>query len=472
MNSFLLDEAVQELECFLHEWVDHAIDDKNSDFFIPTGGYGSAKSFGSWQWLYNGLAEYPDCKKAFYTEPVYHLINSVAIPTFESFAESIGLEPDRDYRIRRSAPQSIFLFNGDVEQEILLRSCQHPPSLVGFTTGRGVMDEAALCKEEAFLRLVARNRLQFRMKPQIMFPTTPEGINWFAEKFDSDSLPNWKPLTKRMAVLIESIEGELVQSKRIRIETRDNRKFLPSSFIPTLIQTYQHNPNYIKSYLYGYFAPFSTGLAVENYNPKLHDLQEHKKHDPEDILFLTWDWNAKPLSWIAVSAKENQFKQAEYTCHEESNLGYSQIEDSCVEFSVKFPLDTYQNTEIYIDGDPSGFNDSHKSPFDDFHRVKERLLDLGYKKVHIQATAKKMSQIDTLDCLNKVFYEDRCYLNFDLSDLKRSFAMTQMVENQRKIDKPSGENWTHKLDALKYLICRLELNGINKAKEQLRGFNL
>lgn len=460
-----------KLDVFLHKWVYDAINDYDTDFFVATGGYGSAKSFSSWQWLYQKLRENPDCKRAFYTEPVYHLIKSVCINTFEAFADSIKLVEGKHFDINRSAPQTINLYNGKVKQEILLRSCQNPDVLVGFNSGYGVMDEAALCKEEAFFRLVARNRFQFKNKPQMMLPTTPEGINWFAENFDSDVLPHWKQLDKRVAKLIENIDGDVVITKRIRIETADNQKFLPAGYIANIKKTYGHNLNYLKSYLYGIFAPFSEGLAVENYNPKIHDLREHEKANPDDILFLTWDWNAKPLSWLAVSGKTKQ-GETEYKVHEESELGYSQIEDACIEFSIKCPVKEYQYTEIQIDGDPSGFNDSHKTRYNDFERVKKQLELLGFKNVHIQATASKMAEIDTLDALNKVFFENRCFVNFDLKDLKRSFSMTQLKENQRKIDKPAGENWSHKVDALKYLICRLESEGINRNKNKLRGFKI
>lgn len=460
-----------EREVFINRWVRHALQDYRSDLIAVTGGFGSAKSYGSWQWLYDRLVQFPDCKTAFYTEPVYHLLKSVTIPTFYKFAESIGLKENKHFRINKSPPQIIEIFNKKNRQEVLLRTCQNPEMLIGFNTGLGVMDEAASCKDEALSKLISRNRMVFAGKPQMLLPTTPEGINWFAERFDSDTLPNWARVTSRVAELRSVIDGIELFSKRIRVETADNAKYLPSGYIAALKQTYGFNPNFIKSYLFGYFAPFSQGLAVENYNPKIHDLRQREIAAPNQVIFLTLDWNANPISWLAITARINEFKQVEYTVNEESQLGYGQIDDAMIEFESKFPVGLYRDAEIQIDGDPSGFNDSHKTPYNDFKKTKMVLDNLGYRNVHIQATDKKMRQIDTLDSVNTVFYEDRLYLNPDIRELKRSLAMTQLVKNQRKIDKPAGEDWTHKLDALKYLICRLELEGINRMKQKLRGWN-
>lgn len=460
-----------EKDVFLSRWVCHALDDYKSSLIAVTGGLGSSKSFGSWQWLYDRLVEFPDCKRAFYTEPAYHLIKSVAITTFEKFAESIGLKEGKHYKINRSAPQVIELFSKGNTQEILLRTCQNPEMIIGFNTGFGVMDEAASCKSDALSRLIARNRMQFNSIPQILCPTTPEGINWFAERFDSDTLADWKSIDDKVDVFLQLIDDQELITKRIKVHTEDNARFLPAGYIANLKQTYGHNQNYLKSYLYGIFAPFSEGLAVENYNPRIHDLVEEKLPNPNETIFLTWDWNAKPLSWIAVDAEYNEYKEMEYTCLAESELNYSQIEDCCIEFSVKFNPIRFQDTEIQIDGDPSGFNDSHKSRFNDFERVKDQLIKLGFKNVRIQATNRKMREIDTLDALNKVFFENRLFLN-KLKELKRSLMMTQLKKNERKIDKPASEDWTHKVDALKYLICRLELEGIKRGKDQLQGFRM
>jgi hypothetical protein len=459
-----------ELKIKIPKWALNVLQDEVSSEIAVTGGYGSSKTFNGWIILLLKMLKYPKCKTGVFTEPVHHLIQSVAIKTFEEVVTLyFNWQEGIDYKINRSSPAVITIKR--TGQQILLLSTENPARLVGFKAGFILMDEAGSCKKEARERLIARLRDANVKKCQLILPSTPEGINYYAEIYDSDTLPGWENLTDTDHIHKKETTNGLYQKRRIRIKTADNRH-LPPNYVEQIQETYGHNPNYIKSYLYGIFAPFGEGLAVANYNPKIHELIDKKEFNPNDTLYLTWDWNANPMSWICLSCNLNYDKRKEYIIYDESELGYSQIPDACLEFKVKFPVEIYGKTDIFIDGDPAGFNESHKTKINDFKAVEKALLDLGYSNVYIQATSSKMREVDTLDALNKCFYENRIFLNPNLKQLKRSLMMTKLKANERKIDKPAKEDWTHKIDALKYLLFRLENDRIGNFKNRLKGFNI
>lgn len=455
-------------------WLAEAIKDNKSSQMCVTGGYGSQKSYSGWQWLLERVRQNPDCPTFFNTQPVHHLIRSASIKTFEAIADTYRLKEGKDYSINRSSPAFIKLHNKK-EQEILLLSVDNPDVLVAFSSGFGLADEIALCKEEAYRKLPARNRYNLGNGKinQILYTTTPEGLGWFSDIWNSDVLDGWDRSRSRdhIKTYIEAYTKQTMQIRRFRALTKEN-PFNPPEYIANLYDTYAHNPNMVKSYLDGYFAPFATGLAVPNYNPALHDLRDEVKADPKNTLLMSWDWNSNPVSWVALTTAKNEFRKTEYILHEESSLGYSLIDDACLEFAVKFPVVDYGGTEILIYGDPAGFNKSWKTPLNDFAKVKSVLNKLGYKNVHIKAVHRPIPETETLDAINRAFYDNCVFINNHCIEIKKSLMQTKLKDNERKIDKPSGEKHTHKLDALKYVIYQVQQKENRTTQGEVKGFTI
>jgi hypothetical protein len=431
-------------------WADRAIDDEESNLLAVTAGLGSGKTHGAVQWLYDRIAAHPGAKAWFYMMPIYELIHNTAIPKTIKVLEGFGYSEGRDFTIVRSPfPRCVFRTGS----EIHFISGNRPDKIKSVEYGGGVVDEPGVTKPESIKRARERCRDKAAGIPQVLMIGTPEGLNHFADEFDSDKNPGWDRARPRDHELIRKTDAGKVRLRRFRLTTYDNEHNLPSGYITDLLDTHRGNPAYIQAYVHGHFVPLITGGVYGNYKPQKHDTEDAEP-SPHRPILMTWDFNAEPLSWISVqrSVIENPYERRRpYICFHESNMGAGQIDDACVEFAVKHPVEKFAETHIKIFGDSSGHAESHKTRRTDYEAVKLHLKNLGYR--HVEVCALRHNPLETVSAgaLNDWFLNDLCLVCKRLNELKRSLISTRWKEGTRKIDKPAGETHTHKSDALKYL---------------------
>lgn len=456
-------------------WGDAIMRDNTSSRIGVHAGYGASKSTTSWQIMLQRMMACPNVKYFCWTEPVYKLIKTIAVPKFKFIADDCyGLKEGRDYKI--SLGDTFYIDLLPTKQRIFLFSCEKPENIVGFDTNFIVQDEAGLCKKEARQRMGSRLRDNRGFyKPQLLQVGTPEGITDFAEVYD-ESKYEWvenqtfkgRDYTRQE---YESRTGISIQYRTMRVTTFDN-PYMDAEYIAGIFSDYGFNENYIRSYVYGFFTPFAEGLACPSYNPKLHDLPERKEADPYRDLHLMFDFNANPISWITAQMHPMEIAYQEfedrYVIHDESELNYGMIPDSMIEFCVKYPVDRYQHTKIIVDGDRSGYQTSHLSRFNSYETIKDELTKLGYKNVHINASRKVIMESDSIEAINKFFYENKGYLNPALKQLKQSLQSVTLKPNERKLLKTSKDTITHKFDAIKYWVFNHIYSNNSKG---IKGFN-
>jgi len=446
----------------LHEWCNKAILDRKSKEMYITAGYGSGKTHGSWIWLLQKMRRNPDCKFFAFTEPTYPLISTVALNSFRKVAETLGMKEGIHYSVSMNTPPRIMFLTG---QQVYLLSMSKPESLVGFEIGSAVVDEAALCKQEAVMRLSARLRATGMNEiRQMIYPTTPEGLNWLSEIADSDAGEGWKRLSPFDAIKTLQIkeEGKVVekQIRRFRVTTYVNETFVGADYISDLFQKHGHNQNYIDSYVYGYFRPFATGLAYSNFKAQVHQIDDIKP-DPTLPINLTWDYNITP-QWVSIQKipmYENYLKTWKHVAIHNANQGHEDLEDSVVEFAMKHPRKKFADTPILLFGDSTGHHRSHKVKGSDYDNIKKMLRRIGYKNIVTMAIKANPRETVSVNYVQKAFADNEFQVCNRCDMVLRSLSRTAWANNEKqKLDKPAGDTWTHPMDAVKYYFCGIADN--------------
>lgn len=439
-------------------WVKEIMKDNTSNRLGVRSGYGSGKSVGAWQIMLQRMKSSPNVKQWCFTEPIYKLIKTIAIPKFEFVANSFGLLPKKDYRILRG--DHLVIEFPKRNQQIFLMSCEKPENLVGFDAMFCVRDEAGLCKKESRERLASRLRdNNGAYIPQLLDVGTPEGINDFAEQYDNDSQDGWEEYAERdyIKVVTNPITKLDMIYRSFRVTTYDNERFVGMDYINSLYADYGYNQNFIRSYIYGFFTPFATGLACPNFNPKIHVLDERVEADPFKPIYMSFDFNANPVSWLVFQEYKEEIAYREFRNDfivlDESELDYGFLRDSLTEFESKYPVSVFGETEIFIYGDRSGYAAHHQAAMDAYKEIQQELYKRGYKYVIIKAPRQVTAEATAIEAANKVFFDNRVKLNPRLRQLTKSLMSVVVKTNERKIDKPAKDTITHKYDAFKYFIC-------------------
>jgi hypothetical protein len=451
-------------EIYAASFVLDALNNPIASDFAVTAGLGAGKTHGLCQWHYSLVTINKGCKYSVFIEPIYRLIKTAAIPTYQKVIGEMGLIEGKHYQVTSSGTPCIKFANG---HEVLFISAERPEMLVAIEFSHGCMDEAGSCKPESFDKFRDRVRDSKSKRLQRFFGGVPTGLNHYSDAFDSDVLPGWEAIRPRIH---RTKDGRKV---RYKLPTDEN-PYIPESYIQDLKERYSGNGNALKSFFYGEFAPLFEGLAIPSYNPVVHDI-ENIMPDPRGEIDLTFDFNNAPMAWVALSLvsfeDQDGERAARYVAHDSARMGYGKLRDAVIEFASRFPVQTYGDTPINIFGDRTGHAGSHKTELTDFQQIKGILTSLGYKNITIRATASLMLEADTLESLDRLFQQNLLLLCKSASTLKKSLITTQLIPGQRKILKPPKETHTHWTDALKYWAWRKTKRFAGGEDRILTGFN-
>jgi len=424
-------------------WVDEALRDTKSKVFFVTGGLGAGKTDGGSTWHYDRVTKNPKSQFSWFFEPTYKKVEDAGVPTYTEVLGRLGLLQGRHYTLKKSPNYSIkFRATG---QEVHFLSYDRPDLIVATEISHAYLDEAADAEFLAYMNIRSRIRDAQATCRQLMAGGAPQGLGWFSEIADSDTLQGWDTTIPRDHTLKEK------GYRRFTLWTDDNADNLPEDYIDILEDTYGHNPNYIKSYRFGVFCPFSIGSVYSNYRP-YHDI-ENIPGDPYKPIDLTFDFNANPLAWVAL--QKVRFQEAGQTIHrhvaiDEANEGNTNLDDSIVEFALKFPVALFRDTPITLHGDRSGHAKSHKIKGTDYELIEKYLRDAGYRNIETAAARQVVMEVDSVEAVQKLFAKNLLYICKRCVMLRKSLLATMWKEGQRKIAKPNGETHTHHGDALKY----------------------
>lgn len=397
-----------------------------------------------------------------FIEPIFAKISDTAIPTFRKVLAELGFEESKDFEIFKTPfPKLILKATG---HEIHFISGDRPQMIIGVEYSHGTIDESGDCKQDVFLNARSRLRCPNAKVRQLLCVGSPQGINWFADTFDSETQEGWKEIGPRRWL------NETRNFQRWRLRTDDN-PFLPEDYVSILEDTYGHNRNLIRSYRDGIFCPLYEGTAYKTYDPDRHNVDPEPT--PLRTIALAWDFNIE-LVWTALQVipfMEDGRRVNKYVAIGECKKGADSFDDAILSFIEQFPhFEGYRDTKIEIYGDRSGHAGSHKAPLSDFERIQQELRKF-YKNVHLLATKKVAPEIGSVEAVNKAFSYDRLLIGNNCKELQRSLMSTTWQEGKRKLHKPAGDTWTHRADGLKYYIYQAEVLDRLKETKRVYGTN-
>lgn len=450
----------------LQWWVKEAIADTTTNRFGCSAGLGSGKSHGSAQWFHKRCLQNHKSAYSAVMMPTFQKIWDAAVPTIKKVYDSLGMVEDVHYKvIKQPFPKIVLL---PIKHEIHLVSANNPDRIVAVEYSHAWISEAGILKAEAIDNLCDRVRCPQSTIRQIMMEGVPQGYGRFADIFDSEKHPGWYEIESRdYRRKSETPHGDIYY-RRFRVSTNDN-PFLPPDYIAGLYETYKTRPNYIRAYVHGHFVPLHVGNVYTDYVPEQHDINPIKA-TVGDPIHLTFDFNANPVSWVALQNKHfTEYDKIipRYVALNECSRGINQLADAVADFQYKFPVSEFGNTEIFIYGDSTGHHNSHKIEHSDYEVIEDLLRKFGYKFTFVRAIKFNPPETVTVEAANSMFRRDELYVCKNCTELKRSLLFTQWKETVKKIDKPSGEDWTHYSDALKYFIYVL----LDSKHNHVRGTN-
>ena len=449
-------EAIEN-EISIQSWVDEIINDLETDYFGVSAGLGSGKTHGAMQWLYDRCVLNSESPYSVVMMPTYQKIHDSAIPKLRQVLADIGLVESIHYSVLKSPfPKLLFKATG---HEVHFISAANPETIVGVEYSHGVVSEAGTTNNEALQRIVERVRFPKAVACQLLFEGVPECGGLFQSMFDDQEDDRWIERKERCFAKVVETEFGDVNYKRYRVRTYDN-PFITTQYIAGLHAQYADNPNYKKAYLEGIFAPIHVGNVYDAYRPHIHDIEELDA-EPYKPLYLTWDFNANPVTWIALQEKtfhEGIKKVNRYIALDECSIDVEQLDKAVSVFAAKFPVHKFRRTPIEIYGDMSGHAHSHKVPSTDYEMIVKYLTKLGYEQFCVNALRYNPPETASVEAANSMFRADKCYVTKKCKKLKFSFTKSRWKEGVKKIDKPSGETWTHSGDAFKYFAYAINEN--------------
>lgn len=454
-------------------WVGEAIQDLRTNQFGVTAGLGAGKTHGFCQWHHHRVRLNSKSRFSCFMEPSYQKIHDAAIPTYEKVVQSFGLIRGLDYEVIKSPYPKVVYKDTDVKHEVHFISAQNPEKIVGVEYSHASADEMGIVSKEAANNLASRLRCSNAKIRQFMNGGAPQGINDFADRFDSDNQSGWDKSIRRDHIKSEIIDGVELRKRRFTVHTEDNKINLPPAYIPELKSIYAYNPKMLLSYLYGLFCDFTEGQACSNYNSLKHDC-ENIEPDPHIDICLTFDFNANPLAWGSLQCRdfyEYDSRKKKYVLIHEANENNGSLDEAVLEFSEKHPVAFFKHTPIYIYGDSSGHHSSHKIIGSDYDAIRRHLRDLGYTRVEIRAMGSNPLETQSIEAVQRSFLNDLLLICKRCIMTKRSLIATKWKKGTRKLDKPTGETWTHHVDMLKYFAYTALRDFNGKAITKVYGTN-
>lgn len=154
--------------------------DSKHKFRALVGGVGSGKSLGGVMEVLKMAVQYPGSSWAI-VAPSYRMLKDATLQSFEEFC------PKELIAQHIRGEKKFILVNGS---EIWYRSADDPESLRGPNLHGFFMDEAALCRRNAWLIMIGRIRR--KGAPNCAWvATTPKGFNWVYQLFVKDQNPDY-----------------------------------------------------------------------------------------------------------------------------------------------------------------------------------------------------------------------------------------------------------------------------------------
>lgn len=412
------------------------IADTKTEVTWVTGGLGSGKTHATVTTFIERCFRNRKCPMSWAVAPTHAKAEDILIPTFTEVLDlHYRLSHGKDYKIRHSKPSTL-TFN-DTGHTIYFHSALRPELMVGTNISHFMISEAASIKDRTpYEKCMDRLRHPRAQVLQGIIDGVPEGNNdWFSAEANFEGYNHEK------------------KYRRFILWTEENKHLKPD-YVERLKRTYSYDPQKLESYLYGRFVPFTRGSAYWDFKHS-QNVTLDIAPDPYLPIYLCFDFNKTPIAWVALQRQpftdRHGNRYFRYVVLAESNGKARGLQDACAEFIAKFPLSKFKDCKVEVYGDCNGYAGSVLAPNCGYDQILQSLRG-RYRSVTIEAARSDPGIQSRLERVNAFLVFEQLIVAAWCRNTIRSFEQTNLKDGMWKIDKPSGEDWSHWGDALGYYI--------------------
>ena len=377
------------------------------------GGFGSSKTYTICIAQILHFFEFPGLKQAYYA-PTYPLIRDIFYPTIAEVAEMFGVV----VKVRSSDKEVDFFHDGVCIGTTICRTMDNPATIVGYKVARSAVDEIDILPmtkaEDAWIKIIARQRLKYAKHNGVDFATTPEGFSFAYNLFEKLTLRGQKQSPELYAFT--------------RASTYENKRFLPDDYISNLESTYPQE--LCQAYLGGFFV----NLVGE----KVYTAFERHKHSSSEVirdgetLYIGQDFNVNHMASVFFVKRDEEY----HAVYE-----FTDLRDT---FDLIDTIkDKFANHRIVMYPDASGKAQKTSASRSDIQLLK----DAGFIVRNPRANP---LQRDRVTAVNRAFLNDKVKINGDLAPTVVECLEKQIYNKASEPDKTQG--YDHTNDALGYFI--------------------
>lgn len=392
---------------------------------VAAAGYG--KTYFGARWLDARVRMNPRSRHFMAVAETGDLLKNIILKMFLDYYESLGWSEGKEFSVgRERSDMQIRYPNGAT---IFLRSAQTWKKLgTSYTLAAFWVDEASRQPDGIQQELRRRLRCPDARAVQELYTGYGEGLGWYYQEFGSHRVTR------------EGRHSLGTDRLVLHGRTKDN-PLLPLAYLKTLEEDYAHDRNAYSIYVLGEFAALLENGAFEFSSANL----DETKAEVGAPLFLTWDFNIGQVSWGALQVKG-------VTAHlvDENPRRCRDTDQACDQFIAQFPPDVWRGNSILTVGDASGFGTHTSSTSCDYDIIKDRLRPL-YPRFELHAKRFNPSVAPSIVATNRLFVKRLLYFSKSCSKHIES-AQTTRYDGAGKIEKPSGDAWTHPMDDIRYFV--------------------
>lgn len=405
------------------------LNNRKHDEVAIAGGYGSGKSTLAAAWHYQLCVFNPRCVSWILGPDNDTLRNVILEQKFLPFLrDSAGLVENIHFKVNRSS--------GDMKVEfffghIVLFKSANKQVLQGADISHMWITESGDCDEDGVNSAMARVRCPKASFRQTFHEGAPQGLNHFYKRFI-----NCEPVNG--SDYLRATDKKLV----LNFPTFWNT-FLPG-YTEKLLDTYGHDIQLVKSWILGQFVPLFA-LNCFKFNQQIHIKDCPITVGPD--IYLGTDFNYGAMGWVASQALPHCLQAVA-----ETPLRCDDTDAACDWFIKTFEPRKFENTRIVVDGDASGWAHHSASSATDYDIIRSRLQHL-YPRLVILSPKANGPVTSRIIAANRAFSKNVLYIHKDLTHTIQSLNSTAW-DGKGGIAKPSGEDWTHRADALSYVVER------------------
>lgn len=415
-------------------------DDTHRDHLILAGvGYGKTH-FGP-PWHFRRVLINDRSKESMIIAPTNKLLKK-CLEFYTDFLRDTGLREGRGghFTVNKSDPSLTFHgLGGRTPHTVWFISAEAPERIISYTVSHVWGDEAALWVEQVKKNLYKRLRCpSAKTLRQVLYTTTPEGLNWLYEQFNPDTVIRdiGTPFSESSSKLI--LHGS----------SHDNPYLDEEYLVNVLQEEFGWDADYYSNYVLGEWVSLSKDRFYFSFDTKKH-VGDFPIDTSNETLCLTFDNNVGRMAWAVL---QNQLGVWVVVAANRANA--RNVQDATDQVVQALPPQRFNDFNIVVYGDATLHNRSNQT-FTTAFQVLESALKKHYHRVKISAPRGNPLVEERSRRTNSLFASNRLFIDRKCLKVIESAKATES-DGRGGIKKPADDKITHSMESVDHALMALE----------------